>query len=346
MTEVVAVDPDAPSPDVIADAAARLRRGELVAFPTETVYGLGADALDAEAVVRLFAAKGRPAWNPVIAHIPTTEAARALARHWPDSAERLADAFWPGPLTLVVPKAAHIPDVTTAGGDAVALRVPSHGVALALLRAVGRPIAAPSANRFTQVSPTTAQHVVESLHERVSLVLDGGPCSVGIESTVVDCTGEEVVILRPGMIGQDALEAALVGSGIGVRHAPRQAIGHQAMEAAGVRAPGQADRHYAPQAEVWLFTPDQQGEIELALRSRRASPATGAVMALLRTLTLTPVPDVVTVMPADPAAYARLLYACLHDADARGAALVLIEVPPDDAVGWDGIRDRLRRAAQ
>jgi L-threonylcarbamoyladenylate synthase len=345
-TKVVVVDPDAPNPGVIADAAARLRGGELVAFPTETVYGLGADALDAEAVGRLFAAKGRPAWNPVIAHVPDAEAARALARHWPESAERLAAAFWPGPLTLVVPKAAHVPDVTTAGGDAVAVRVPSHGVALALLRAVGRPIAAPSANRFTQVSPTTAQHVLQSLGARVPLVLDGGPCAVGIESTVVDCTGPEVVILRPGMIGADALEAALVGTGIGVRQAPRQAIAHEAGDVEGARAPGQADRHYAPQAEVWLFTPDQQGEIESALCGRRDTAATGAVMALTRTVALTPAPDVVAVMPADPSAYAQGLYARLHEADARGVALVLIEVPPDDAAGWDGIRDRLRRAAR
>jgi len=344
MPTVVSVRPDAPDPEVIADAAARLRRGELVAFPTETVYGLGADALDAEAVGRLFAAKGRPAWNPVIAHVPTIEAARALARRWPDSAERLAAAFWPGPLTLVVPKAPHVPEVITAGGDAVAVRVPSHHVALALLHAVGRPIAAPSANRFTQVSPTTAQHVVQSLGARVPLVLDGGPCSVGIESTVVDCTGDEVVILRPGMIGPEALEAALAGTGIVVRDAPRQAIAHQAMDVEGARAPGQADRHYAPQAEVWLFTPDQQGEIESALQGR--GDAGGEVMALVRTVTLTPAPDVVTVMPADPAAYAQRLYAQLHDADARGAAIVIIEVPPDDAVGWDGIRDRLRRAAR
>jgi L-threonylcarbamoyladenylate synthase len=344
--EVVAVDSDAPDPRVIADAAARLRRGELVAFPTETVYGLGADALDVEAVARLFAAKGRPAWNPVIAHVPDAESARALTRRWPDSAERLAAVFWPGPLTLVVPKAAHVPDVTTAGGDAVAVRVPAHGVALALLRAVRRPIAAPSANRFTQVSPTTAQHVVQSLGERVPLVLDGGPSAVGIESTVVDCTGEEVVILRPGMIGQEALEAALVGTGIVVRQAARQAIRHEATEVQGARAPGQADRHYAPHAEVWLFTPEQRSEIESALRDRHGTDGSGAVMALLRSVTLTPAPEIVTQMPADPSAYAQRLYACLHDADARGAALVIIELPPDDAVGWEGIRDRLRRAAR
>jgi L-threonylcarbamoyladenylate synthase len=346
MPQVVAVRPDAPDPRVIADAAARLTRGELVAFPTETVYGLGANALDAEAVGRLFAAKGRPAWNPVIAHVATVDAARALAVRWPESAARLAAACWPGPLTLVVPKAAHVPDVTTAGGDAVAVRIPAHGVALALLRAVGLPIAAPSANRFTQLSPTTAEHVVQSLGARVPLVLDGGPCTIGIESTVVDCTGDDVIILRPGMLDRAALDAALAGTGIAVRQAARQAMAHDATDLPGARAPGQADRHYAPQAAVWLFAPDQQEEIEAALGNRRETIATGAVVALLRTVTLAPAPDVVTTMPTDPSAYARVLYASLHDADARGASLVVIETPSADATGWDGIRDRLTRAAR
>ena len=357
---VVPVDTTYPEAAVIADAAARLQAGELVAFPTETVYGLGANALDPAAVQRIYAAKGRPAWNPVIAHVPSIEAARALAREWPASAQVLAEAFWPGPLTLVVPKAAHVPEVATAGLDAVAVRVPAHPVALALLRAAGVPIAAPSANRFTQISPTTAWHVVQSLGDRVPLVLNGGPCSVGIESTVVDCTGEEVIILRPGMLGRESLERVLAPLGMPVRHAVRR-IAHdltalpQGPDAI-PRSPGMADRHYAPRADVWLFDTAQRAEIEEALErwhAERQRDDQGAVPvhALVRTGPLgngdRPLPDHVQqrLMPDDPATYARTLYSALHDADQANAGLILIEAPPD-APGWDGVRDRLTRAAR
>lgn len=354
---LVPISPTAPDPALIADAAARLRRGELVAFPTETVYGLGANALDPEAVTRIYAAKGRPAWNPVIAHVASLEAARALARTWPESAERLAQAFWPGPLTLVVPKAAHVPDVATAGRDAVGVRVPAHPVALALLHAAGVPVAAPSANRFTQVSPTTAAHVLQSLGDRVPLILDGGPCTVGIESTVVDCTGDTVVILRPGMLGRESFETALAGTGITVEYASHPSIAHQATQVADApRSPGMADRHYAPRGDVWLFTPAQQDEIAAALRDRAASAresdrdghGNGHVVTLLRAVPASALPPVghTIVMPADAAAYARELYAALHEADAREAALVVIELPPADALGWEGVRDRLTRAAR
>jgi L-threonylcarbamoyladenylate synthase len=345
---IVPVDPLRPDPAIIAEAAARLRAGGLVAFPTETVYGLGANALDAQAVARIYAAKGRPAWNPVIAHVADVAAARALSRAWPDSAERLAAAFWPGPLTLVVPKAAHVPDEATAGLDAVGVRVPSHPVALALLRAAGVPVAAPSANRFTQVSPTTAAHVVQSLGDRVPLVLDGGPATVGIESTVVDCTGDAVVILRPGMLGRESLEAALEGSGIPVVVAKPVTVAHEAPALVETpRSPGMADRHYAPRAEVWLFAADGTDEITAALADRRAAGATaGPVLALLRTVVLSD--DAVTIrrMPVDPAGYAQQLYAALHEADARQAALVVIEMPPADDPAWEGVRDRLTRAAR
>lgn len=356
---VVPVNPVAPDAQVIADAAARLRGGGLVAFPTETVYGLGANALDADAVARIYTAKGRPAWNPVIAHVPSIDAARALSRAWPESAERLARAFWPGPLTLVVPKAAHVPDVATAGLDAVAVRVPNHPVALALLTAAAVPVAAPSANRFTQVSPTTAAHVARSLGDRVPLVLDGGPCAVGIESTVVDCTGNDVVILRPGMLGLDALAAVLAPLGVSVRQAVRS-VAHDATSALSLtetpRSPGMADRHYAPRADVWLFDTEQHGEIVQALRawhSERldAGAPTPAVHALLRThdlyAALSGSADAVhhVAMPNEPAAYARALYGALHDTDDAGAGLVLIEAPPADG-SWDGVRDRLTRAAR
>jgi L-threonylcarbamoyladenylate synthase len=353
---VVKVDPRSPDPAIIADAGARLRRGELVAFPTETVYGLGANALSGEAVSRIYAAKSRPAWNPVIAHVPHVAAARALARDWPATAECLAQAFWPGPLTLVVPKASHVPDVATAGLDAVAVRVPDHPVALALLEAAGVPIAAPSANRFTQVSPTTAEHVVRSLGDRAPLVLDGGPCAVGIESTVVDCTGPDVVILRPGMLGRESLERALAPLGVRVRHAVR-AIAHDrtpdGLSAAETpRSPGMADRHYAPQGDVWLFAAEQHGEIADAInawlseRGRQASVVHALLMGTALPLSLSGNATMTLVhMPEAPGAYARALYAALHDADAHHAALVVIEMPPETPA-WDGVRDRLTRAAR
>ncbi|WP_337171841.1 L-threonylcarbamoyladenylate synthase [Gemmatimonas aurantiaca] len=364
---VVTVDPVHPDPSALAEAAALIRAGELVAFPTETVYGLGANALDADAVVRIYAAKGRPAWNPVIVHAANAAEARRHAATWPRSAERLAERCWPGPLTLVVPRAAHIPDVVAAGGETVALRVPAHPVALALIDAAGCPIAAPSANRFTRVSPTTAQHVVASLGDRVPLVLDGGPCTVGIESTVVDCGEDVVTILRPGMIGRETLEAALDGLGIVVRHATTPAVPHgEAMDTAMAaptdstahmashvpRSPGMADRHYAPRADVWLFTPAQREEVETALRERAETTVLDGlhpVIGLLRTITFgnSSVQAMVQTiaMPAAPMAYAQALYAALHEVDARGASLVLIEAPPDEP-GWDGIRDRLTRASR
>ncbi|MCO4097963.1 MAG: threonylcarbamoyl-AMP synthase [Gemmatimonas sp.] len=349
---VVRIDPQHPEPELIEQAAALLRAGQLVAFPTETVYGLGANALDPEAVARIYAAKGRPAWNPVIAHVPSIVAARELSRAWPASAEQLATHFWPGPLTLVVPKAAHVPEISTAGLDAVAVRMPDHAVALALLTAAGVPVAAPSANRFTQVSPTTAAHVVQSLGDRVPLVLDGGPCAVGIESTVVDCTGDDVVILRPGMLGRESLQAALEEIGVFVKFATRRAVAHDATPDMAPRSPGMADRHYAPKAEVWLFDGAQANEVQDALAKRARDGTPGVRMhALLRSVSLAShdnhVASVTEVrMPDDASQYARALYAALHDADAAGAGLVLIEAPPEGDSRWDGVRDRLSRAAR
>ncbi len=353
---VVVVDPHHPDPEVLAEAAARLRRGELVAFPTETVYGLGANALDADAVARIYAAKGRPAWNPVIAHVAGIAEARQLARHWPASAEALAAAFWPGPLTLVVPRALDVPDVVTAGRDAVGVRVPDHPVALALLRAAGVPVAAPSANRFTHISPTTAAHVVRSLGERAPLVLDGGTCRVGIESTVVDCTGDDVVILRPGMLGREGLQEVLNPLGVMVRHAAPRHVEHdlaQLGHADTPLAPGMADRHYAPRADVWLFDAEQRQEVAAALDARAAaegsSHGSSGIVALLRTgpwQHASPVPMQQQLLPDDPARYAAGLYAALHEADAHDTALILLEAPPAHDPAWDAVRDRVRRAAR
>ncbi|MCC6241604.1 MAG: threonylcarbamoyl-AMP synthase [Gemmatimonadaceae bacterium] len=338
--------PQQPDAQLLAEAARLLDRGELVAFPTETVYGLGADALNADAVARIFAAKGRPAWNPVIVHVADISAARAVTASWPPSAQRLAEKFWPGPLTLVLPKHARIPDVVSAGLDAVAVRVPAHPVALALLRAFGRPIAAPSANRFTQLSPTTAAHVVNSLGDRVQLIIDGGPCEVGIESTVIDLAGDVPTILRPGVISREQLEQAL-GATVRIASPPARAGTNDAASAPDVgtpqRSPGMAARHYAPQATVWLLHPGNRDELVDAMTTWNAK---GPIVALLRSLSLGQgSPHTVVAMPEEPRDYARALYAALHAADATAASLVIVEQPPDSDA-WAGVRDRLTRAAR
>lgn len=332
MTTIV-LDPAAPDPAVIARAARLIRAGEPVAFPTETVYGLGANALDAAAVRRIFEAKGRPAYNPLIVHVEGPEAARQVVRDWPPEAERLASAFWPGPLTLVLPKRPEIPDEVTAGLPTVAVRVPAHPVALALLRAAAVPIAAPSANRSGEVSPTTARHVEKALGDRVSLILDAGPTQVGIESTVVDLSETIPVVLRPGTISPLDL-AAILGP-----------LGSPAGEPDGAAprpAPGMLERHYAPRAALRLFdAPARRAAIE---EMRQAATAGRTVGALLLGNLGQGIGQTIH-MPNDPSAYARALYAALHSLDDAGCELVLVErVPPSPE--WAGVRDRLERAAR
>lgn len=325
---ILKVDPGAPDAAALAAAVAVLRRGGLVAFPTETVYGLGANALDEAAVRGIFAAKGRPSYNPLIAHAASTADARALVTRWPRAAQRLADAFWPGPLTLVLPKHPHVPDRVSAGLPTVAIRVPAHPVALALLRAASLPIAAPSANRFTELSPTTAAHVARGLGDRVDLILDGGPTSVGIESTVVDLTGDVPVILRPGFLSRDALVEVVGPVGTLAEHTgdtPRP-------------SPGMTDRHYSPRAELRVYGIEQRDAMERAARA-----AAGPVGALLLDDRDFPATRIVR-MPADPHGYARRLYATLHELDEHGCTLVLVDRVPEGHA-WAGIRDRLRRAA-
>lgn len=220
----------------LARAAELLRAGRLVAFPTETVYGLGANALDAAAVGRIFEVKRRPHSSPLIVHVASVAMARELALEWPPAADALARHFWPGPLTIVVPKRPCVPDITTAGLPSVGLRMPAHPMALALLEACGLPLAAPSANKFTQLSPTTAQHVREGLGDAVDLVLDGGPCTVGIESTVISLTGHTPRILRPGIITQAQIEEIIGPVEVG----------------AGAESPGQHPKHYSPRTRVIL----------------------------------------------------------------------------------------------
>ena len=342
------VDPAAPDPGVIAEAARLIRAGALVAFPTETVYGLGANALDERAVRRIFAAKGRPSYNPLIAHVADVAGAQALVTRWPDAADRLARAFWPGPVTLVLPKRAVVPDVVTAGLPAVGVRMPAHPVALALLAAAEVPIAAPSANRFTELSPTQARHVEKALGERVELILDGGATTVGIESTVVDLTGARPVLLRPGTVAPDALAAVL-----GEVPAPAA----EPVDAEAPRlSPGMVERHYAPRAAVWPFAPGEQAAIARRLAALvgaagegagtpPAPPAPRVGALLLSPWRAHPLPDIPLPMPGEPEGYARRLYAALHHLDDEGCDVALVEWPPDEPA-WAGVRDRLARAAR
>lgn len=332
LPRVERVDPARPDATVIEEAARLIRGGALVAFPTETVYGVGASAYLPEAVGSIFAVKGRPAYNPLIVHVPNLDAAREIVLEWPREAESLAAAFWPGPLTLVLPKRPTIPDEVTAGLDTVAVRVPAHPVALAILDAAGTPIAAPSANRFMRLSPTTAEHVVRELGDRVQMVVDAGPTPVGIESTVLDLSGPRPVLLRPGTIHLDRLLATI---------GPIDLPGTYADEAPRP-GPGMLSRHYAPQARLVLV--DAYDADAVASLAREAN-ARGERVALVLLEMEVDVPDAQIVrLSRDAAAYARLMYATLHDLDEAGADLILVESVPDEP-NWAGIRDRLRRAA-
>ncbi len=330
VARILPISAEHPEPERLAEAAAILRGGGLVAFPTETVYGLGANALDRRAVARIYSVKGRPAFNPVIAHVASVEQAQALSATWPPLADRLAEAFWPGPLTLVVRKAAMVPDIVTAGAETLAIRVPAHPVALALIREAGVPLAAPSANRSTAVSPTTAEHVAKGLGGRVDLILDAGPTAVGIESTVLDLTGPRPRILRPGPIGAAALEAVTGPLGEDEDAPARDEP---------LKSPGMMNRHYAPQAKIMLFQSDRRDGTGEALHRAMISGVTVGAMVLGDEL---PGHHVLR-MPDDPAAYARALYAALHQLDDLGCGLVAIEMVPDTIL-WSGVRDRLTRA--
>jgi L-threonylcarbamoyladenylate synthase len=317
---------EAPTDAAIARAVEHLRAGRLVAFPTETVYGLGADARSPDAVRLIFATKGRPADHPVIVHLYDTAQLAGWARAIPEGARKLAATFWPGPLTLILPRAAHVTDAVTGGQDSIGLRIPSHPVARALLKAFGGGIAAPSANRFGRISPTTAQHVADDLGDAVSMILDGGACEVGIESTIVAFDGDEPMLLRPGAIGLSDLFRAL-------RRSPRT------PNAAAPRAPGTLPSHYAPRTPATLVAPDAlHAEIEqLAERDE-------LIAVLARTVAR---PDDFTDIwidaPESAVAYAHDLYANLRALDAANADAILIEaVPVDDA--WLAVHDRLTRA--
>lgn len=315
----------------IAAGAERLCAGGLVAFPTETVYGLGANALDPVAVRGIYAAKGRPSFNPLIVHLAEPSWLPRVVRAVPPSVERLAARFWPGPLTLVLPRAAVVPDEVTAGLDTVGVRVPAHPVAHALLVAADLPIAAPSANPYTRVSPTTAAHVVEQLGARVDLVLDGGPADVGIESTVLDLTTDPPTLLRPGGVSHQELERVL-GRVQRLANAP---LGETPR-----RSPGLVERHYAPRARLQPFA-DAERPAVFAELARRA--AAGERVGLLAFATAGAVATCVRTLPRDPAGCSRALYAALHALDATGVTFAYVERLPD-APAWEAVADRLARA--
>lgn len=311
----------------ITCAAARLKAGDLVAFPTETVYGLGADASNADAVRKVFAAKGRPSDHPLIVHIADVAQLGEWAREIPPAATKLALAFWPGPLTLVLKRSARVSDAVTGGQDTVAIRVPSHPVAQQLLRAFGGGVAAPSANRFGHVSATTAAHVREEFGDLVACVLDGGEADVGIESTIVDCSRGGVTLLRPGWITPQQIESA---AGVSLT----------APDAQAPRVSGSLDKHYAPQTPVMLM------EGDLVVELARSLSRQGKRVAVLARTTLQPVIEgmVWKAAPADAAGYAHDLYSNLRELDHAGCDAILVEQPPD-AAEWLAIRDRLTRSA-
>jgi L-threonylcarbamoyladenylate synthase len=297
----------------ILEAAEILRSGGLVVFPTETVYGLGANALDVSAVRKIYELKGRPLNSPLIVHVPSLDQARDLAAEWPEIANQLARDYWPGPLTLVVPKKPIVPDAVTAGLETVGLRIPRHPVALDLLCATGLPIAAPSANRFTQLSPTTAAHVREAFGDETPFLLDGGECEVGIESTVIAVSGDGLEVLRPGMaVVKDALNS----------------IETSAQE--NYRSPGQHKKHYSPRTRVLLVSP---GQLPADGRGAYLTPNSRTFSCAITKR-----------MPTNVGEYARNLYAVLHELDNQGLDWIAIEMPPD-AAEWTAIRDRLTRAA-
>jgi L-threonylcarbamoyladenylate synthase len=331
-TVVLPTDPDVPDTLAITEAARVLRAGGLVAFPTETVYGLGANALDAAAVAGIFDAKGRPTNNPLIVHVADAAAVCQVAADWPDAAACLAERFWPGPLTLVLRRGNRVPDAVTAGGPTVAVRVPAHPVAQALVRAAGVPVAAPSANRSTELSPTRAKHVLRGLDGRIDLLLDGGPTAGGIESTVLDLTVTPPRLLRPGPVSAGELEAIL---GPVTRAKSTSDETTRALP-----SPGMLPRHYAPRTPLECVE-TRAAERVAALRNegRRvgwvalADPGEEASTGV-----------VLRVLPTDPVTYAANLYAVLHELDAAGLERIVVALPPD-AEEWLAVRDRLIRAS-
>ncbi len=331
-TEILQTDTPQRFAEAVRRASELLRSGELVALPTETVYGLAANAWDPRAVARIFEIKGRPAHNPIITHVAGLDMARACTTHWPALAERLAKAFWPGPLTLVLPRAQAIPDIVTAGGTTVGIRWPSHPFIQAVIQDCCFPLAAPSANLSNRVSPTNARHVLKQLDHRIALIIDGGQSQVGIESTVLDLCSSPPRVLRPGMIDHRSL-LAVTG---------QLATGGSAT--AGVlKSPGLLAKHYSPQGRLILcaWQDDQD------LRARAAALGISGSRTHILAHTHIPSPKDfggVSVIPHDPEAFARAIYSQLHECDEAGAEVILVEALPETDE-WRAVLDRLKRAA-
>ena len=321
----------------VKKAAEILRADKVAALPTETVYGLAANAWSAEAVRRIYAVKKRPPTNPVIVHVASRAMLQQCVREWDETAEHLAQTFWPGPLTLVVRRASRIPDEVTAGGDTVAIRWPSHPLMQAVIRECGFPLAAPSANLSNHLSPTQAQHVLAQLNGAVPLILDGGDASIGIESTVVDLLSRPPKVLRPGMLHVNALRAA----GLFVERKSWKEDSNPSV----VRSPGMAKRHYSPKAKLLVARWTNQTTLEQIVRR------TGRKRSVVSVLTHSAVPKAnspgfahVALLSKNAGAYAQSLFAQLHACDNAGSEIILVQTPPETAE-WDGIGDRLKRAS-
>jgi L-threonylcarbamoyladenylate synthase len=315
-------------------AAELLRAGEVVALPTETVYGLAANALDEKAVAKIFQIKGRPENNPIIVHVAGNEMAKRCVKHWSELAEKFSKSFWPGPLTLVLPRAPGIPDNVTAGGATIGVRWPSHPFIQAVIRECNFPLAAPSANLSNYVSPTNSEHVRAQMGEKISLIVDGGQSQVGIESTVLDLTVSPPRILRPGMIHAEAL-AAVGGE---VARAELQPAGKETL-----RSPGLLRKHYSPNAKLVVLNWRDDADLHSQLSVFNLQPSTVQIIAHTKIPAGGQFADV-SVMPHDAEAFARAFYAALHRCDEVGPALIVVETPPETAE-WSGIADRLKRAA-
>jgi len=349
MTEVIRVAPDSPDPTALARAAECLRRGGLVAFPTETVYGLGVNAFDRQAVRRLFAAKERPPHDPLIVHVTSIDSIAALATRVPAHLEKLARRFWPGPLTLIVPRSRHVPDEVTAGLSTVAVRVPLHPVARALIEAAGVPVAAPSANLFSRPSPTQASHVIDDLNGRIDFVVDGGATTIGVESTVLDLTSDPPTILRPGAVTMEMLREVL-----GCVEMSRVATAANSVSASPLPSPGMLEKHYSPRAALTLFEGQASAALSSLVGVARDELSRGRSVAIIAAeedrgeltgLASDPKLVVRVIGSQDaPALVATRLYATLRELDAAGADVILVHGFREDGLGA-AVQDRLRRAA-
>jgi L-threonylcarbamoyladenylate synthase len=323
----------------VGRAADLLRSGQLVALPTETVYGLAANAWDPAAVARIYEVKGRPARNPIIVHVAGLDLAGECVAEWPAAADKLAAAFWPGPLTLVLPRSPRIPDIVTAGGPTVGVRWPSHPFIQAVIRACGFPLAAPSANPSNQISPTNAEHVRKAFDGQISLIVDGGPSEVGLESTVLDLAASPPRLLRPGMIHAESILAVIGGTELRLG-APGSAAGDANIP----RSPGMLPRHYSPRARLVILSWRDQAGLSAQLAPLQI-PAEKICVIAHSQIRLSGNFARLSVLPHEAAAFARALYAELHQCDESGASLIVVEAPPAHPA-WRAIADRLSRAAQ